>query len=586
MEVSLLCFLSPEMYTQRMRRLERLQSFRRHRRSAWRNYMLQSIGLVLIAGIAVPPATFANQSRTSPQPRSRDASRVVGTGMIRGRIVDVAGDPVRKARVRARSSVLSGDTSSQTDMEGRYEIGALPAGRYTLAAEKLGYMVAVYGRSQPNELPLQVDVSDGQIVEHVDFKLSRGGVVTGKVVDEFGEPVTEGQVSLVQYSYAQGVRRRTITNSQFTNDLGEFRLFGVRPGRYYLAAMYRTVPWVGQMNRSTYALTYYPAALTTADSQLLKIGADQTVVGLDIMLVPVRPVRVSGVVADSTGSPLPKASVIVTGETVGQIAAAVEPDGSFSIGDLSPGEYIVRATTTNTDEMAATAISVGGVDVSDIRLVPVKPSAVTGRVVIESVTAALKPSEIRVSAYPTAARDVTLAGNSTSSAKVNDDFTFELKTRPGHQVIRPTISNRDWGLKAVRMGGVDVTDDGIDVTASKSVSGVEIVLTNQESELSGIITAENSDATRNAWVIIFAQDKQTWRPFSRHVITSRPDFTHRYKTKLPPGAYYVIAIDSVEAGEWNDADFLERIRPRASTVSIGALERKTLDLVLLPGVAQ
>ena len=544
--------------------------------------MARSIVILCVAPIVTALTIVSGQGQPPSQPPVRDIASIVGTGVIRGRIVDVTGQPVRKVRVRATSSAMSGGRLAKTDLDGRYEINALRLGAYTLTAEKPGYLSSVYGRSQQMGFPVHIPVSDGRIIEHIDFKLERGAVVTGMVIDEFGEPVAEAQVSLVQYRFTHGFRRRTITNPRRTNDLGEFRIFGIPPGRYYLQAIYRTMAVGDPTDRAIYAPTYYPAAATAAGGELLTVAADQTLAGKDITLTPARSARVSGTVTDSSGKPLSNASVTIAGETVGLLAVPVQSDGSFSMAGLAPGDYVVRTTVARTDEMAAVALSLSGGDVSDVRLVPVSPARLVGRISIDPAAAAPpKPSDVRVSALVTP--EDALLGGASQSATVNDDFTFEFKVRPGRPLIRSTVSTPDWTLKAVRVAGVDVTDEGVTITANQPPRAVEVELTNRQSELSGRVVADNNDAARNATVIIFARDRQKWTPFSRHVVVNRPDPTCRYRVRLDAGTYYAIALDSVEPDEWNDPDFLERIRLRATTISIGELDRTILDLRLLPG---
>ena len=91
------------------------------------------------------------------------------------------------------------------------------------------------------------------------------------------------------------------------------------------------------------------------------------------------------------------------------------------------------------------------------------------------------------------------------------------------------------------------------------------------------------EAVKDYSVVVFPADREKWTPNSRYVKTARPDQDGRYKvTGLPPGEYRVIALDYVDSNEWNDPDFLERVRSKTSAFSINEGETKSVDLRITP----
>ena len=127
-----------------------------------------------------------------------------------------------------------------TDGDGKYEFKELPAGRYNVFASKGSYVGLSYGQQRPFEPGKPLEILEAQTVEKVDFALPRGGVITGRIVDEFGEPLADAQVSAQRYQNIAG-RRRLVPAGRpaQTNDIGEFRLFAIPPGQYYLSATLR-----------------------------------------------------------------------------------------------------------------------------------------------------------------------------------------------------------------------------------------------------------------------------------------------------------------------------------------------------------
>ena len=136
-----------------------------------------------------------------------------------------------------------------------------------------------------------------------------------------------------------------------------------------------------------------------------------------------------------------------------------------------------------------------------------------------------------------------------------------------------------WGLKAVRQHGSDVTDSGIEFRPNEDVSGIEVELTNQPTEVSGIVTNSRSEPVKDYTVVVFAKDRERWGYMSRFFQSSRPDQDGRYKVKaLPAGEYFAVALEYVEPGEATDPEFLDRVKERAVTFSLHDGETKVVDL--------
>ena len=163
-----------------------------------------------------------------------------GTAIIRGTVVAAdSGSPIRRAQVRASGQGVPPRLAS-TDAQGRFELRELPAGRYTLTASKGGFVSLQYGQRRPSESGTPLELGDGQTIEKITIGLPRGSVLGGRITDEFGEPVANASVQAQTYTYQQGKRVLTPTGQGAqTNDLGEFRLFWLTPGDYYISATAR-----------------------------------------------------------------------------------------------------------------------------------------------------------------------------------------------------------------------------------------------------------------------------------------------------------------------------------------------------------
>ena len=559
------------------------------------------VGLLLISSASsaqAPPPTPPPVSVPGlPQLPPRDPGSKTGTARIRGRVVAAdTGQPLRKAQIRATSAELRESRLATTDNNGVYEIIEMPAGRYQLTATKGSFVQLQYGQTRPFEPGKPLEVGDGQRIDKVDFNVPRGAIITGRVVDEVGEAATGVQVSAMRYGYAQG-RRQLVTAGSFatTNDIGEYRIYGLPPGQYYVTATLRSgSPFdiASSSERSGYAPTYYPGSPSVSEGQRLTLELGQTRTGIDVTLSPTRLARITGTAVDSDGKPISNAQLLIA-QTSGQGIITVgggtqfRPDGSFTISNVTPGEYSIGvlqgvsslALGGGAAEAVSATVTVAGEDINDLRLVGVKSSTVTGRVILpQAASGAIRASSIQLTA--SAARPApipTLVGG--GSGRVNDDFTFEMKVQPGQKLLRVAPTFQGVTLKAVRVNGADVTDTGIDVRPNEDIGGVEIELTTQVSELSGMVADARGQTVKDYSVVVFAKDSARWTFGSRYFGGGRPDQDGRFKVRnLPPGDYYAIALDYMEPGSGTDPEFLEKIRNQSTGFSMTEGAVKTLDL--------
>jgi hypothetical protein len=138
-------------------------------------------------------------------------------------------------------------------------------------------------------------------------------------------------------------------------------------------------------------------------------------------------------------------------------------------------------------------------------------------------------------------------------------------------------------LKSVRLNGNDITDTPLDIRAESDISGVEILVTDRVPEISGRVTNARGEPTRDYTVVIFPEDSAKWAYPSRHVRTGRADQDGLFKIRSVPGdeRYLAVAVDYLEEGEGADPQFLEQMRDRATTFTLGDGEVKTVDLKLV-----
>ena len=231
---------------------------------------------------------------------------------------------------------------------------------------------------------------------------------------------------------------------------------------------------------------------------------------------------------------------------------------------------------------ASAAVTVGGDDVTGVRLVAGKPLIATGKVVMSDARAAqsLRPSTLRVVAIPD---DETTVSFSDGDARppVNDDWSFQVTLPPGRTRLLLIGTPPGWDMKAVRSRGVDVIDVGLDVKPTDDLTNIEIELTNRVTETTGLVTDDRSEPVKDYAVVIFPRDKQKWESHSRSVRTARSDQDGRFKIGgLPSGEYFAYAMDFIEPGQERDPEFLDRIQTLATRFELGEGEKQLLNLKL------
>jgi protocatechuate 3,4-dioxygenase beta subunit len=551
-----------------------------------------------------------------------------GTGRITGRILSAeGGTPLRRAIVRLTAPEV-GMKTALTDADGRYEFKDLPAGRFSLNASKPGYVNVQYGQLRPFEQGRPIELAEKHVVDKADITMPRGGVISGRITDEFGEPVADALVSAMRQMWANG-RRRLVSSGRTaqTNDLGQFRLYGLPPGEYFVSGTLRNTEFMafeamvgagagsaaGSTPASGYAATYFPGTTAPANAQRVTVPIGQEAQNTDFALTPVRLARISGTVVNAEGKPVEgtmvNATPVNSGGEIGLMmmgaTGRTSKDGTFTISNVAPGDYTLnvrpmRVMTSdggNTmmfsasisggpggieGESATLPVTVAGEDLTNVVVMTSKGATATGRVVFEGTSTPPSVAAVRITSTG-ADTDGPLIGLPGSAATA--DGSFELKGLTGRRMLRTGNLPQGWTLKSVRLNGEDITDAGTDFKPGQDVSGLEVVLTSKLTEISGGVTASNGTALKDYTVVVFADDPQLWNlPATRWVNGTRPDQEGRFRIRnMPAGSYYAVALEYIEQGSWGDPELLDRLKTQAKRFTLGEGGTENLDLKIAQG---
>ena len=260
---------------------------------------------ILAVGACAVTLAAGAQSNGSPRGNTAGNYRIAGTVVSK-----IDGHPLYRARVlltdsKARNQPLSIVTSP----EGKFSFENVGAGKYRLEGLKSGFIPAAY--DQHDQYSTAIVTGAGFDTENLILRLSPAGIISGRVLDEAGEPVRQAMVTLYRNNHFQGVDQIQIFRGARTDDLGAYEVASLNPGTYFLAV--HAQPWYavhppaptdpgdsdGKVRASTnldrsldvaYPMTYYQNATEPEGATPIQIGGGERL-QIDMSLSPVPSLR-------------------------------------------------------------------------------------------------------------------------------------------------------------------------------------------------------------------------------------------------------------------------------------------------------
>jgi hypothetical protein len=501
----------------------------------------------------------------------------------------LTGLPIERAHISLRRYINGGwdRYGAQTTADGKFVILGIPAGNYQVTVDRVGYVVPA-------------EVTRGQLTlratekrNNYKVKLIPVGSISGRVLDADGAPM-EG------LSVEAEIAGRS-ERSAMTDDRGQYRIGGLRPGKYRVKAKTQQIPLPPEIRTDgttevNYGSTYHPGALDQKSATPVTVGPATDVIGIDIRMVrtPILRLagRVSGVPAGSkqTYIQLQQNGVYVAG------GAQVKPDGSFEIWRINPGKYTAAATANNSGDFLRSApvdLEVGESDIENIELRMLPPEDIKGQLEFDDEMAKPRPPQAlpgrqqTPQTAPTAQqpqppapmrriilRDASNMGQ-MKTADVAEDGSFTLeKVAPGKYQVIP--NGYPAFVKSVRLG--QTTEDGpqLDLRSGGGGAGLTVTLSSAYATLSGVV---NDDKGPYAGARVVVRDTN-----NRNITNgaaSAADGTYTIKN-LPPGKYKLLVLDEGETNFMTTEANLDDFDDRAETIELRPKETLTRDLKLRP----
>lgn len=535
-----------------------------------------------------------------------------GTGVIDGIVLDDAGSPVPGASVALMSDAGRVLKTMAADETGGFLFDALPGGRFTVSASRVGHAGRTYGQASASAGGVVIALgANGRFTARV--RLARLGGIAGTIADQDGQAVSVA-VHAQRFVLRNGVR--TLDDRSIATDAdrqGRYRFADLPPGDYLVSALGpdgelrrltpeavqravqavqqpgQPLPPGGDADREStvgYVTVYHPGVVsrTRATAVTLAPGEERTNINLQLQVMPT--MRIDGTVVDPDGKPLPYANVRLASADDGVTWSygAASPTAYFKLAPVPLGQYRLVVYSPARGYPAARNMNPNGLwavlDVSpalgnapNVTVHTEPAGSVSGRVVFDG--SAPRPDCRKTSCRPVLlsraaqAGGVAFAGDLTGVMDPAGPVVF-TGVPPGTYTIALGAPMTGWTMESAVIDGREVMDLPVDVEPRQDLSGLVVTFTDRQTELTGSTpvggTALPADAVS---VVVFPTDRRQWIPGARRVRVTRPDTSGQYRVAgLPPGDYLVAVVPNFDAEAELDAARLATLEAGATRVAV------------------
>ena len=512
---------------------------------------------------AVIVVTLSLLAQTSPSP-GKPEGHPASSGIVGGRVVTAAeGSPLKSARVSLvpeHSEFKRQIYGTTSDTDGYFLLKDVVPGRYQFFATRAGFVNQQY-QAKGNDDGAVLSLKPGETVSDVLFRMTVSGVVTGRVTNEDGEAMIRVQVVALrgpseeeiedEASFTSRKRQLRAVSSAQTDDRGQYRIFGLKPGEYYIKVTDsleadRNIAvdesyWVQQFLGSEYAPVYYPGVAQASQAQAISVKAGDEVQA-DVLMQRIKTVEVAGQVTGRDG-PAKNTLVLLVQPGIDDSGIdrqdTTDEKGSFKMKGVPPGSYVIAAYTRDDGEgvyepRGQQKIEVSGENIDSLIISLGGGTSFQGRV---TVAGAGSPVLDRIG--------MNLSGIDEdeqlfAQGRVKKDGTFEIKSvSDGNYAIAVWGVENNWYVKSVRLGGDEILEKGLQLEKGGSRGRLEVIVSSASAQVEGSVS-DRDGAVIGAHVRIAPEPETPYNRSRSHGV--RTDQSGHFSlTGLAPGTYRVLA---------------------------------------------
>jgi Carboxypeptidase regulatory-like domain len=575
---------------------------------------LKSLGPLVIGMICagVCPGIGAGQSATPGGPTARSANEA--KSLVQGKVVqEPGGQGIRKVRVILRGGSQQGREhfEATTDDTGGFKIEGLAPGVYAVQLERSGYAAD----RKTNRNKTTITVVAGQDTKDLVFHMLVAGAITGKIVDADGDPLQNVDVMAIVEAGGAPRGYQTQSGRGGTNDLGEYRIGDLPPGKYIVQAAppRNEVPPHSQNEKNTtngrlvYVTTYFPGTLDQRQAAAVEVSAAGTAIA-SFGVRSSHAYLVSGTVMGLTAQPKPRDNtsetfVAVMSQGIGQLLLTgkngqreeqnLGEDGKFEFPNVLPGTYRAQVivfsgffdgqTPSIKMQTISTPIEVNGSDVVGLRLQVDRSGDVSGKFHVDG-DEKIDWKELNVGLVMVLESEEEEAGfemmEQAGMARVNEDGSFEIKDVPGvnYQLAVGARSEkfRDYYTKSVLLGGREVADTGFAVSPG---TVLDVLVSAKGAGIEGTVVDRESKPVPDAAVVTVPSTGKLGRPDAYQFAMS-DESGHFAMRGMNPGGFLVLAFEEMRENYRLPA-FAKKYEGKGQKVELEEGGRKSVVLKLI-----
>jgi len=417
----------------------------------------------------------------------------------------------------------------------------------------------------PMVMTIFKELKPGQTLSGIHLALTPGSVITGRLTDDHGDVVIGGIVQALKVNYRNGLAERALVQSVVSNDLGEYRFFMLKPGRYYISLAPTSLS-PGFVNQVSIPLSH-PGTVDVNSATVLDLHVGETLEAVNFLSIPTRNRRITGGVQGegSDGVTLTLSPVNSTSKKTTSIRSD-SSSKTFEFSDIVPGTYTLVAS--NVYGRSVLSLDVRNADLLGIRALLGANFTIPARVRIEGHPPGDDPMLEKV--YFNLRMEVPIEGLETQvyAPFADGHFTLDIMRRDYWIDI---MNREEFFVKSIMLEGVDILNQGLHVMGSQE-GPMEIVVDTHFGEVQGSVSGVNATV-----VLVPDAVRRNQRPLYKSMRAPNGSF---HFEKVPPGDYKIFAWseDTIEnGGPWLNPEYLRQFEDRATPVRIQADMKTIVD---------